>query len=88
MKHSARSQRVHDVLLERFGPPVVPVDLVEGTCCSQCGMMPTEVDGGCCSEELDEKAPPGRERQVKALKKVPGIDNPYAVAWAAHNKQK
>jgi len=53
------------------------------SCCEQCGMMPTEMDEG----DLDEKAPPGREKQVKALKKEPGIDNPYAVAWAQHNKE-
>lgn len=36
---------------------------------------------------LGEKAPPGREKQVKALKKKfddPGA--PYAIAWAQHNK--
>jgi hypothetical protein len=33
-----------------------------------------------------EKAPPGREEQVKALKKVPGVDNPYAVSWSQYNK--
>lgn len=32
-----------------------------------------------------EVAPPGREDQVKALKGK--VDNPYAVAWAQHNKQ-
>ena len=34
-----------------------------------------------------EDAPPGREKQVKALKKKfddPGA--PYAIAWAQHNK--
>lgn len=36
---------------------------------------------------LDEKAPPGREKQVKALKKEPGVDNPYAVAWASYDKK-
>lgn len=30
--------------------------------------------------------PPGREEQVRALKEKPGIDNPYAVAWASYNK--
>lgn len=30
--------------------------------------------------------PPGREEQVKALKKEPGIDNPWAVAWESYNK--
>jgi hypothetical protein len=34
----------------------------------------------------NEKAPPGREDQVKALKGK--VDNPYAVAWASHNKSK
>ena len=35
-------------------------------------------------KEVKEKAPPGREHQVKALKGK--VDNPYAVAWAQHNK--
>ena len=35
---------------------------------------------------VNEEAPPGREDQVKALKKVPGIDNPYAVSWASYRK--
>jgi len=38
-------------------------------------------------EEVEEKAPPGREKQVKKLKKKfddPGA--PYAIAWAQHNK--
>ena len=29
-------------------------------------------------------APPGREAQVRKLKEKPGIDNPYAVAWASY----
>lgn len=33
-----------------------------------------------------EEAPPGREKQVKALKGK--VDNPYAVAWASYNKSK
>ena len=33
-----------------------------------------------------EKAPPGREKQVKALKGK--VKNPYAVAWASYNKSK
>jgi hypothetical protein len=37
-------------------------------------------------EAVAEVTPPGREKQVKALKKVPGIDNPYAVSWASYNK--
>jgi hypothetical protein len=31
-------------------------------------------------------APPGREDQVKELKKDPGIDNPFAVAWSSYDK--
>ena len=37
-------------------------------------------------KEVNEKAPPGREKQVKALKGK--VDNPYAVAWASYNKSK
>jgi hypothetical protein len=33
-----------------------------------------------------EEAPPGREHQVKALKKKVGTDKAYAFAWAQHNK--
>ena len=39
------------------------------------------------AELLGEKAPPGREKQVKELKKK--FDDPsaaYAIAWAQHNK--
>ena len=35
---------------------------------------------------IGEKAPPGREKQVKALKGK--VDNPYAVSWASYNKSK
>ncbi len=34
----------------------------------------------------DEVAPPGREKQVRALKKKPGVENPYAVAWSQYNQ--
>jgi hypothetical protein len=33
-----------------------------------------------------EAAPPGREEQVRKLKKKKGISNPFAVAWASYNK--
>ena len=36
------------------------------------------------NNKANEKAPPGREKQVKALKGK--VDNPYAVAWASYNK--
>lgn len=35
-----------------------------------------------------EKAPPGREDQVRKLKKNPDIDNPYAVSWSSYNRSK
>jgi len=38
------------------------------------------------NNRANEKAPPGREKQVKALKGK--VDNPYAVAWASYNKRK
>lgn len=37
-------------------------------------------------DEVEEKAPPGREDQVKALKGK--VNNPYAVSWASYNKSK
>ena len=37
-------------------------------------------------EFANEEAPPGREHQVKALKKKVGTDKAYAFAWAQHNK--
>ena len=38
------------------------------------------------NNRANEKAPPVREKQVKALKGK--VDNPYAVAWASYNKSK
>jgi hypothetical protein len=38
-------------------------------------------------KDTDEEAPPGREKQVKALKKkFKDKGAPYAIAWAQHNK--
>lgn len=65
---------------------------------SQRGTVETDVgtDDSACyqgkmnpsldEEELDEKTPPGREKQVRALKKNKNIDNPWAIAWASWNK--
>jgi len=39
-------------------------------------------------EAEDEVTPPGREEQVRKLKKNSKIDNPWAVAWASYNKDK
>lgn len=33
-----------------------------------------------------EVAPPGREDQVRDLKKKKNVDNPFAVSWASYNK--
>jgi hypothetical protein len=38
------------------------------------------------AEAIEEKAPPGFEGTVKAMKKHPEIDNPYALAWSMKNK--
>lgn len=60
-------------------------DLTEATGCSQCGMSEASCE---CAEGVEEVAPPGKEDMVKALKKDPDIDNPWAVAWSAHSKEK
>jgi hypothetical protein len=61
----------------------------EGEPCSECGML--EVGGSCgCTHmsesKLQEVAPEGYEKIVKALKKNPSIDNPWAVAWSMKKK--
>lgn len=58
--------------------------------CVECGMYEVEGSCGCThnESELEEVTPPGKEKMVKALKKDPDIDNPWAVAWAAHEKEK
>lgn len=57
-------------------------------CC--CDDAPEEVGFHEHDEvgELYEKTPPGRERQVKALKRAKGVKNPYAVAWSSYNRGK
>jgi hypothetical protein len=47
----------------------------------------TTLPGGDEEAEGMEVAPPGREKQVKALKKT-DVSNPFAVAWASYNKSK
>ena len=75
-------------------------DLSEDACCDQCGMMQGDLDQAHACEgdapmpmkaELDEddlaqKAPPGGEKVVKALKKQKGVRNPWAVAWSMKNR--
>ena len=65
-------------------------DLGEG-CCDQCGEMPMEMDqahscGMVEEDRLAQKAPPGGEKVVKALKKDKDVKNPWAVAWAMKNR--
>jgi len=56
----------------------------EAKTCDECGMM--EVEGSCGCSHLEEVAPEGGEHVVRALKKNPEIDNPWAVAWSMKNK--
>lgn len=61
----------------------------EAAACDECGMAMEQCaceGGGVPGSSVDEVAPPGREKQVKSLKKVPGIDNPWAIAWSQHKK--
>lgn len=37
-------------------------------------------------KSAQDVTPPGREKQVKALKKVPGINNPWAVSWHSYEE--
>lgn len=46
-----------------------------------------EVERCCGKENVSEVTPPGYERVVKALKKNPDVDNPWAVAWSMKNKK-
>ena len=55
------------------------------------GLKIKDIGGSATHPEIhSEKAPPGREKQVKALKKEFPDDEgaPYAIAWAQHNKKK
>jgi len=49
--------------------------------CDECGMMDEMESCG-----LNQKAPPGGEKVVKALKKQKGVKNPWAVAWSMKNR--
>lgn len=81
-------------LNERFGEPLVGLRLHEsaGMTCPGCGGL-MEVTGDTCTQcglmqaALDQAAPPGRERQVKALKRKKGVKNPWAIAWASYNEE-
>lgn len=81
-------------LNERFGEPLVGHTLSEslGATCAECGGL-MEITEDSCTQcgmmqaTLDQDAPPGREKQVKALKHKKGIKNPWAVAWASYNEK-
>ena len=50
------------------------------------GVKITDVTPDWMFEVVKEKAPPGWEGTVKAMKKKKEIDNPYALAWHMKNK--
>ena len=58
---------------------------------SKAGSEELVTDSGTASmgafNNYGESAPPGREKQVKSLKKKVGKDKAYAFAWAQHNKK-
>lgn len=58
--------------------------MTQGTGCSQCGM--TQGSGCTHERDVEEVAPKGYERVVKALKREPEVDNPWAVAWSMQKK--
>ena len=50
--------------------------------------LKAEIEKMLADKKTNEKAPPGREKQVKALKKkFDDPSAPYAIAWAQHNKR-
>jgi hypothetical protein len=71
--------------------------------CNECGSSDVEeginhlTDGnvteydeeceGCDEKEIEEVSPPGWEGTVKAMKKHPEIDNPWALSWYMKNKK-
>lgn len=61
--------------------------------CPKCGMIHIHEADKCemteakkQKEDLDEVTPKGYEKVVKALKKDPEIDNPWAIAWSMEKK--
>lgn len=63
-------------------------EMVEGRMCDGCGMPEMKCECG-----MSEVAPPGREKQVKGLKRaikrgdLPKDSNPWAIAWSQHDKE-
>lgn len=48
---------------------------------------PDELAHGVQFASKKAVAPPGKEDVVKALKKEPGVDNPWAIAWSQYDKE-
>lgn len=74
-------------------PSAVPVEPTDDVVCPKCGMIHVHEADMCeMSEkkmnetELEEVTPAGYEKVVKALKKEPEIDNPWAIAWSMKEK--
>ena len=81
-------------LTERFGEPITPLRRLQAegvAMCEACGGM-MEMDNSSCTncdemdEDLDESAPEGWEGTVKAMKKHPRIENPWALAHYMSDK--
>lgn len=76
---TADDYRLHDYRLQDEG--VVPTGALPNADEQANRMQPEEGEF-----EMEAKAPPHSEEVVHALKKEPGVDNPFAVAWSMHNK--
>lgn len=92
-------KRIYEMLLEKFGSPLVD-DPESVDYCPDCGYsheaekeladaahkkMGNKKDNDEI-DELDESTPKGFEKVVKALKKQPGVNDAWAVANAMKNK--
>lgn len=56
---------------------------VDDDVCNECGMMPLVIG----EDDMNQVAPPGMEKVVKALKKQGNVENPWAVAWSIYKKK-
>ncbi len=79
------------MLLERFGEPLgdnqgVPSSAEKKDMGNRGFGSRLEGCDELDEDELSQKAPPGGEKVVKALKKDKKIKNPFAVAWAMKNR--
>ncbi len=72
--------KVADTLSKVPGVPAVAKGALAAS-----GEVNKKVGASLKGDDVDEVAPPGREKQVKALKKT-DVENPWAVAWSSYNK--